>query len=377
MSMTSNRSAPRSSRMPKHESFPYRGRPGRPDRPRAVGPEIARRRHGAVATRPVQAGLHRFTFGRRPNGGPRIATRFSLITVHHVTDPSGKETEFRSKAVPVGMEVRVEPVRRGEKRGEEIGDLSLMRPENFEWPVHLVMPPHGPGQVGTQSGFARFRVPNPAAPTLDVLVKDKPESLPLLRDPDRRVLTTIQFDAGADAACWQQVRLDLAHANTIAGYDLHELDIDDLAPLDTTISMANARPWRRARRVARIERVSAETARLTPDGNSDWRGWQAQYSSEAWRILHRVSCPNQSRPMRAPWYSPAESTLHFAERVPRLRLLTTVPELAISDLLAKGLPRELHAKLVHTNRRPIEDPYQGGQLALAKLFVDPGWPGRS
>jgi hypothetical protein len=309
---------------------------------------------------------------RAGQGGARIATRFSLVTVHHVTDNKTKKTvECRSKAVPVGMEVRIEPVRFD--NNEAIGDIGLMRPETFEWPVHLTMPPQSPGQIGTQSGFARFRVPDPEQPTLKALIDREP--LPLVRDPERRVLTTVQFDAGADADSWTRAGLDGAHAATIAGYDLHELDIDDLAQLDTAGSIHTHRPlWQRARRVARIERVSPETARLSPDGNTDWRGWQAQYPSEAWRILHRVSRPNQSRPIRAPWYSPAESTLQFPQRYPRLRLLTTAPELAVSDLLVHGLPTTLFAKLVHADK-DSEDPCTHGNLALATLFVDTQGPG--
>ncbi len=309
---------------------------------------------------------------RRPDPqGVRIATRFSLVTVHHVTDKKTKTTkEFRSKAVPVGMEVRVEPLDFGKGMSEANGDIGLIRPETFEWPVHLTMPPHGPGQVGAQSGFARFRVPDPAHPTLEDLFGKEPLPLPLLRDPERRVLTTVQFDAGADDENWETAGLERTHASTIAGYDLHELDIDDLAPLDTGLSIhAHRATWQRARRVARIERVSPETARLTPDGNNDWRGWQAQYPSEAWRILHRVSRPNQSRPIRAPWYSPAESTIRFAERYPRLRLLPTAPEMGVSDLLMNGLPEALYVKLVRETDK-VEDPWKNAGLRLADLFVD-------
>lgn len=308
---------------------------------------------------------------RRPvKDGVRIATRFSLVTVHHVTDKKTKKTEeFRSKAVPVGMEVRVEPLDFGKGMSEANGDIGLIRPETFEWPVHLTMPPHGPGQVGAQSGFARFRVPDPDHPTLNDLLVEK--SLPLMRDPERRVLTTVQFDAGANKEIWKTAGLDGIHASTIAGYDLHELDIDDLAPLDTDLSIHAHRPtWQRARRVARIERVSPETARLTPDGNNDWRGWQAQYPSEAWRVLHRVSRPNQSRPIRAPWYSPAESTIRFAERYPRLRLLPTAPEMGVSDLLMNGLPEALYVRFVRENEKNAEEPWKNAGLRLANLFVD-------
>ena len=84
-----------------------------------------------------------------------------------------------------------------------------------------------------------------------------------------------------------------------------------------------------------------------PDANNDWQGWQAHYPSESWRLINRGrGNSGQSKPMRAPWYSSAESTLHFPQRVPRIRFLPTAPEGSISELMTGGRPDTLTARLV-------------------------------
>lgn len=287
---------------------------------------------------------------RRENGDrERIATRFSLETVHTVMDYSDPKqpkivATFNSKRTPVAIEVRVEPLA-GRDSGQDIG---LMRPEAFEWPVHLDMPPHLAGQVRAESGFARFRVPPiGAVGGLESLIGGKPPAL--VRDADRRVLTRISFAASSGFDASSATGIDKIHQTAVAGYDVHELDLDDLARLDTSMVKLeeNAKTWRRARRVARVERVSPEMARLMPDHNRDWQGWQAHYPSETWRLLNRAQGRDrQSQPIRAPWYSPAESTLHFAERVPRIRLMATAPEGAVTDLMRNGRPFAVRAQLV-------------------------------
>ncbi|OYT88699.1 MAG: hypothetical protein CFE43_21170 [Burkholderiales bacterium PBB3] len=271
--------------------------------------------------------------------GPRIATRFSLETVQIKTVSAGVVIKSVSKRVPVSIEVRVEPL---DPLRNEIG---LMRPEAFEWPVHLDMPPHIPGQVRASTGFARFRAPPEDALLGALLERNGVNSLSLVRDPERRILTKVSFDAapifdGASMAVKDVI--DPVHASSVAGFDLHELDLDDLARLDTEAEPPiglNATTWQRANRVARIERVSAEMARLLPDANKDWPGWHAHYPSETWRLgARRRGRDGQSVPRRAPWFSAAESTVEFASRTPRLRLFPTASEAAVSDLMAKGRP---------------------------------------
>jgi hypothetical protein len=246
-----------------------------------------------------------------------------------------------SKRVPVSIEVRVEPLDPVRQ------DIGLMRPEAFEWPVHLDMPPHGPGQIRASTGFARFRVP-PADAQLGLLLDSG--SLSLVRDPERRILTKVSFDAAPVFEDAFTGAIDREHARCVAGFDLHELDLDDLARLDTAEKPEfelNPMTWERARRVARIERVSAETARLMPDVNHDWQGWQAHYPSETWRLENRASGrTGQSVPRRAPWYSAAESTIGFARRVPRLRLFPTASEAAVADLLSHGQPNLLAVSII-------------------------------
>ncbi len=280
----------------------------------------------------------------------RIATRFLLETFHTVTDYTDPKkpkllATFNSKRTPVAIEVRVEP----SEASPPSQDIGLMRPEAFEWPVHLEMPPHQPGQVRAQSGFARFRVPpHNHDGGLECLIGDAPKPPPLVRDAERRVLTQISFAASPSFGSNSATGIDGIHQTAIAGYDVHELDLDDLARLDTSVVPLelNARTWRRSRRVARVERVSPDMARLMPDHNRDWQGWQAHYPSETWRLLNRgQGRAGQAQPIRAPWYSAAESTLHFAERIPRIRFMPTAPEGAISDLMRDGRPGVLVARL--------------------------------
>lgn len=275
------------------------------------------------------------------DANPRIATRFSLQTVLELrVDGQQELITLMSKRVPVGMEIRIEP-----RAGGEIG---LMRPEAFEWPVHLVLPPHADRQIRASTGFARFRAPQASA-TLAQLVADASGAVALVRDPERRVLTKVTFDAALQLG---SSGIDPAHARCVAGYDLHELDLDDLARLDTADKpqfASNALTWSRARRVARIERVSAEAARMAPDTNKDWQGWHAHYPSETWRLQQRANGRDgydaQWTPRRAGWHSPAESGIAFASRVPRMRLLPTAPEGAVSDLVAGGRPASLSASV--------------------------------
>ena len=291
---------------------------------------------------------------RRENEGmERIATRFSLETFHTVmdyTDPKNPKrlATFNSKRTPVAVEVRVEHFPRNATPAAQ--DIGLLRPEAFEWPVHLEMPAHQPGQVRAESGFARFRVP-PADATgaLGSLTSDTPTPPTLVRDAERRVLTQISFAASSRFGPDSATGIDQIHQTAVAGYDVHELDFDDLARLDTSKDVAidsNATTWRRSRRVARVERVSPEMARLMPDHNRDWQGWEAHYPSETWRLVNRTQGrAGQSQPIRAPWYSAAESTLHFADRVPRIRLFPTAPEGAITDLMRNGRPSVLTVRL--------------------------------
>jgi hypothetical protein len=275
------------------------------------------------------------------NAGPRIATRFWLQTVHVVEGKheGGKPYTVikKSQRVPVNIEVVIAP-QAGHQKG-------LMRPEAFEWPVHLELPPHGPGQVRASSGFARFRAP-PADDSLkDFLDKDGRAGYALVRDPERRILTEISFDAQPAFAHAPGMAVDRTHASSIAGFDVYELDLDDLAALDTDITRqfeTSATTWDRARRVARIERVAPAMARLLPDSNRDWSGWHAHYPSETWRLQQRaVGRSGQAQPRRAAWYSAAESSVLFAARVPRSRLFPTASEAAVADLLRFGIAEQL------------------------------------
>jgi len=315
----------------------------------------------ALAALPASLWAHHTT-------GKRIATRFVLVTVqeHPPAQPGGQPLQLRSQPVPVSIEVRIEP------RLPQL-DVGLMRPEAFEWPVHLELPPLVPGQVHARSGFARLRIPRPGA-TLDTLCQHPQDACWLERDPERRVLTEIAFEAAARFDATDPFGLDACHRSTVAGFDVHELDIDELAPLDTDAGRpfsGNAATWRRARRVARIERLSPQRARLSPDHNRDWLGWDAHYPSESWRLAQRgVGRQNQATPQRAEWYGAAESSIRFPDRMPRMRLFPTAPEGALASLMAGGRPDQLAVRLsIDSGRAPQETADALAQRLHAELAL--------
>lgn len=301
----------------------------------------------------------------RPDGTTRVATRFFLETVLRFEHPSDKTrtVEFKSKRVELPVEHviiakdRVHSDNVVDAEEHEKGQaIAALRPEAFEPVVPLVLPPLGDGQVDAESGFARFRVPRADARLGDLGDAAKDFGLRLERDPERRVLTTVRFAAVPDWVSAQSngaAEPEPVHGRSMAGYELYELDLDELAPLDTTkdVTVArDAKAWRRARRVARIEQLSRADAQLAPSGNTDWQGWQAHYPSETARVerARDGDLGGDSRPIRAPWYSERETTAHFAERRLRLRLLPLVPETAIAELMREGKPHRLSAWLVMT-----------------------------
>lgn len=282
----------------------------------------------------------------------RVATRFFLETAV-VFEGGGKRVPFVSKRV----DLPVEHVISLDSPVPDRMNVVAIRPQAFEWAVPLVFPPLGDGQVRAESGFARFRVPKESARISDL--DDGGGGLLARRDPERRVLTTVRFDSVPDWVVDDEAnKPDAAHGTSIAGFDLYELDLDDLAPLDVSNPSLAKDPqaWQRARRVARIEHLSRENARLMPAGNTDWQGWQAHYPSETRRIT-RDETPDpkkrrESRPIRSAWYSDRESTPHLAARRPRLRFLPLVPETAIAELMRGGRPKRIKASLVAPSTAP-------------------------
>lgn len=283
----------------------------------------------------------------------RVATRFFLETMVVFTPLGAKlpAVTHVSKRVVLPVEhVIIAPER---DRGNSTATL---RPEAFELAVPLVLPPLGEGQIHAESGFARFRVPKANARLRD-LEGGGGKAMSLVRDAERRVLTTVRFAAVPDWA--GGVNLADAprplHGSSIAGFDLYELDFDDLAPVDVLDDSApkdvdlaeNPAAWMRARRVARVEHLPREESRLVPTGNADWQGWQAHYPSETQRLTTAKTGDRGGdfKPIRTAWYSDRETTPHFAERRPRLRLLPLVPETAIAELMRGGRPQKIFASL--------------------------------
>jgi len=283
----------------------------------------------------------------------RVATRFFLQTIVQFTHPTDKKKSSMhfSKRVPLTIDHLITAQ---DRKPDESQSIAAIRPEAFEWAEPLVLPPLGDGQVDAESGFVRFRSPVKDARLADCL---GPTTFKLVRDPERRVLTTVRFAAAPDWAGTTDAKKPLPlHGRSIAGFELYELDLDELAPMDATTKLAkDNKAWKRAHRVARIEQLSPEDAQLVPHGNFDWQGWQAHYPSETERLSlargdHRKG---DSKPILAAWYSDRETTAHFAERRPRIRLLPLVPETAISALMEKGKPSLIRALLVIADKSAL------------------------
>jgi hypothetical protein len=274
----------------------------------------------------------------------KVSTRFWLRTVQTVRTNVGGSPMFVSKskqATPVSIEVQIKPNKKPRDSVNKF-DISVMRPLSFECPHTLHLSPTAPNQIRTNVGFAQLRMPVATSSIFDLLTPDK-TPITLVRDPLRRVMTEVEFFSHPLNQTAKE------HNQLIAGYDLHELDIDELAPLDTASEPAfakNVRIWKRARRVAHIQRISPAQAKLLPGDNRDWQGWQAHYPSETWRLENRSSVKNSSRPIRAAWYSAAESSIAFARREPRLRFFKSLPSGLVETLISKGLPSTLEIQLL-------------------------------
>ncbi|MDU9393321.1 hypothetical protein [Pseudomonas sp. zfem002] len=264
--------------------------------------------------------------------GQRVAARFWLRT--DITLADGVRLSSQLVAVPCELTIK-------HLYGERLAESTSLRPEVFEWPLHLRLPPLPQHRLRVRSGFLHLRMPVPGASLGQWAARDQ-RCIEVQRDSARRSAVHLEFDALAQ---WAREVVDPLHQTSIAGFDLHELDLDDLAPLDTHAQALedSLLTWERARRIAHIELLAPEEASLVPSNNADWLGWQAHYPSESWRALPR---PGQgaTAPRRA-WYSARESTPGFAKRLPRQRLLLQAPESAIIELLRKGWPDSIKARL--------------------------------
>lgn len=281
----------------------------------------------------------------------RAAARFWLRTRIEFLAADGKPAYvMASQPVAVPCEIRLQRVTKAAVDRELLGATAL-RPDAFEWPVHLRLPPLVHGQVRVKTGFLHQRAPARNATLSDWVGANPGKAIVALRDPGRRTVTHLEFDA---VPAWADDTVAPVHRASIAGYDLHELDIDDLAALDTSggALSVDTQAWKRARRVAQIELLAPEEASLSPAHNADWLGWQAQYPSETWRVERSPSVGQASKaggrsalPARKAWYTASESTPCFATRPARRRLLPLPPEAVVTELMHKGWPVSIRIAL--------------------------------
>lgn len=271
--------------------------------------------------------------------GERIASRLWLRTEIAFYGTSGSEA-YRLASLPVEMPLSL-AIRNSPKTkpAVPVQTLAVLQPQSFEWPVDLRFPPLQQGHVRVHTGFLHVMAPQGRATLAQWAASKLPDAVNMLRDPARRTLTVLEFDAMPAL----QPGVAQLHRSSVAGYDVHALDLDDLAPLDSAPGdLGSVRSaWMRARRVAHVKLLSEDAAGLTPATNADWLGWQASYPSETWRAkpgTHR----NQ---VRSGWYSASESLPQFATRLPRLRLFPHTVDTWVDELLLGGQPERITAQM--------------------------------
>lgn len=188
------------------------------------------------ALSPADQARLRETLRTRATDGRRTATRFSLETVVRIT-PSKPGKIAPAVFVSRRVNVPVEHVLVKASEDPSGRTTATLRPDALEWAEPLNLPPPGPGQLQAESGFARFRVPAKHG-TLGALLS-KTEPPVLIRDPERRILTTVRFAAVPTGIAHPPPGSPLAPGDEtlVASYDLHELDLDSLA------STADTNPW--------------------------------------------------------------------------------------------------------------------------------------
>lgn len=298
---------------------------------------------GGSIPKPETAKLVERLWSMDMDSNARAACRFWLRTEIEIApeEPNFGEMPVRLTSIPTSVNVSL-MLRKTEKKNdfELTRVVTALQPQAFEWPVHLDFPPLCHGQVRVETGFLHLLAPTPNA-TLKQWTESEIKPLRVLRDPERRTLAKLEFDAVPD---WADSDIAPIHRSCIAGYDVHELDLDELAPSEA----GNSRlVWKHSRRIAQVKLVPEDAAMLTPATNSDWLGWQAHYPSETWRTQRTETdlAAKSAIPVRKGWYSPAESMPAFAERFPRMRLLPHAVDSTVDELLAKGRPKCILAKL--------------------------------
>ncbi len=264
------------------------------------------------------------------NAPGRVAVRFYLQTIIRIKRIGSSTAAVNHFSDIVALPV--EHVLQG-PGPSAAARIAAIRPEAFEVAIPMAMPPLAPEQVSARSGFTQFFVPGENG-TLQDLLDGKVASIP---DPQRQIATEVAFAA---QPIWSASPTLGVHAAALAGFDLYELDVDEIAPEVAKQSLtADAAAWRNAKRVAYISEVTGAAAALIPEGNRDWKAWRSHFPSTTARS------PRSGGPTGLlPWFSARESTAMPAARFPRMRLLPLAPAQTISDLMQRGAPERVTAR---------------------------------
>ena len=331
--------------------------------------------------------------GLEPDGSPnawppiRRAARFHLRTrvVLRHRDRSRPPIVHEAEPVPVDFEMHLAP---GESAvaakggGANAGRLPyVLRPIWFEWPVAVELPPLAFTDLHCSTGFLS-RVQPPVAEWVNPELEDLRAAGPgqtrfvTVRDPARRVVTELRWNA-FPSALWTGSRpqgrgdaklAEARRASLVAGWSVHELDLDDLPVDDIEQGRIAPQAWRRAALRARVQMQERQAARGRPADTNDASDWLAVYPSEAWRT-GRGSDVATAQPRRRAWWSREDAIPVFPRRMPRRRLLPRIDDAWVDALLAAGGRFPLTVTLVAEDDRSAPDLVKGA--FTFRLAFDP------
>jgi hypothetical protein len=318
----------------------------------------------------------------------RPAFRFFLETIVEVQSARGGASfEIRSPRVPVEIEMRLRP------RKDSSAPWHVLRPEWFEWPVRMALDPLPEEDIHVETGFVHRKVPalygHPGRDTTRASLRDlisadaadqtvpqveqDPErrdraALQVERDPERRIASVLRWNVGRSG--------DPMQTSLTAGYEVYELDLDEVPSVRKTESGLHVPPewWKK---VSEVQLIPREFADLHPSDTSDLPNWQCWYPSAAWRGWRESVKDSsiRSTAIQRGWFSAAESELRWPKAAARMTLLGDIVTADVDGLFADGIPDELllTIKRLPTDRLSDAEKLLADKLGAQDLFPSPEW----
>lgn len=224
--------------------------------------------------------------------------------------------------------------------------------ETFELPVAMEFRALEREDIGVRSGRLHSFRPTATARLSHLLPQhEDPEiGLRLVPDPDRRTATRVTWNvrarslALADADGGAKTNRETADSlfRWVSGYELYQLDPDSFVG-DATDPETVAE---QAAELGDVRLLPASERGLAPDKFGDMSRLEFSFPSTAWRddlqtlpmgvaATAETDAPTSVTP---PWFSAAESTVHFPRPQVRRTLLPDFDEGLLAELFAEGRP---------------------------------------